>query len=88
MRGSAAQCPVHAALLQKRPVDGRAVEPRLTRQSHVTSTHVGSIPFNPNTQTKELAETIRRTPVDVVLIATPIDLRRLVDFDQPALRVR
>ncbi len=40
------------------------------------------------TQTEELAETIRRTPADVVLIATPIDLRRLVDFDKPALRVR
>ncbi len=40
------------------------------------------------TQTEELAETIRRTPADIVLIATPIDLRRLVDFDKPALRVR
>jgi len=39
------------------------------------------------TQTEELAETIRRTPADIVLIATPIDLRRLVDFDKPALRV-
>ena len=39
------------------------------------------------TQTGELAETIRRTPADIVLIATPIDLRRLVDFDKPALRV-
>ena len=38
LRGSAAQCPVHAALPQKRPVDGRAVEPGVTRQSHVTST--------------------------------------------------
>ena len=39
------------------------------------------------TQTEELAETIRRTPADLVLIATPIDLRRLVTFDKPALRV-
>ncbi len=38
-------------------------------------------------QTEELAETIRRTPADIVLIATPIDLRRLVHFDKPALRV-
>ncbi len=38
-------------------------------------------------QTQELAETIRRTPADIVLIATPIDLRRLVHFDKPALRV-
>jgi predicted GTPase len=38
-------------------------------------------------QTEELAETIRRTPADLVLIATPIDLRRVVAFDKPALRV-
>ena len=38
-------------------------------------------------QTEDLAETIRRTPADIVLIATPIDLRRLVHFDKPALRV-
>jgi predicted GTPase len=39
-------------------------------------------------QTNELAATIRATPADLVLIATPIDLRRLVEFDKPALRVR
>jgi predicted GTPase len=36
----------------------------------------------------DLEETIRRTPADVVLIATPIDLRRLITIDKPALRVR
>ncbi len=39
-------------------------------------------------QVLDLQETIRRTPVDVVLVATPIDLRRLVEIDKPALRVR
>lgn len=39
-------------------------------------------------QTKELEETIRRTPADLVLVATPIDLRRVVKIDQPAQRVR
>jgi predicted GTPase len=38
--------------------------------------------------TADLAETIRRTPADLVIIATPIDLRRLIEFDKPALRVR
>ncbi|MFQ5568184.1 MAG: cyclic 2,3-diphosphoglycerate synthase [Rhodothermales bacterium] len=37
-------------------------------------------------QIEELAETIRRTPADVVLIATPIDLRHLIEIDKPALR--
>jgi len=38
-------------------------------------------------QVADLQETIRRTECDVVLIGTPIDLRRLVKFDKPALRV-
>ena len=39
-------------------------------------------------QVADLEETIRRTPADVVLIATPIDLRRLIEIDKLALRVR
>jgi predicted GTPase len=39
-------------------------------------------------QTQELAETIRRVPADLVLIGTPIDLRKLITFEKPALRVR
>lgn len=38
-------------------------------------------------QVADLEATIRATPAEVVLIATPIDLRRLVSFDRPALRV-
>jgi predicted GTPase len=38
-------------------------------------------------QIAELAETIRRTPCDVVVIGTPIDLRRVLKIDKPALRV-
>lgn len=39
-------------------------------------------------QTRELAETIDKTPADLVLIASPIDLRRLIAIKKPALRVR
>jgi predicted GTPase len=39
-------------------------------------------------QVEELAETIRRAPCDLVVIGTPIDLRRLIDIDQPTVRVR
>lgn len=39
-------------------------------------------------QIQDLGETIARTPVDLVLVATPIDLRRVIDFAVPALRVR
>jgi predicted GTPase len=38
-------------------------------------------------QLKDLEATIRRTPCDLVLIATPIDLGRLIQIDRPALRV-
>src|SRR5919204_541166 len=38
-------------------------------------------------QMEELRETIARSDADLVLIGTPIDLRRLIDIDKPALRV-
>jgi predicted GTPase len=38
-------------------------------------------------QIDDLRETIERSNADLVLIGTPIDLRRLVDFERPALRV-
>ncbi len=38
-------------------------------------------------QVEELRETIERAGADLVLIGTPIDLRRLISFDTPALRV-
>jgi predicted GTPase len=39
-------------------------------------------------QIRELEETIRRTPADVVVIGTPIDLTRVLKLDRPAVRVR
>lgn len=39
-------------------------------------------------QVRDLGETIRRTPCDTVIVATPIDLRRVVAIEKPAVRVR
>ncbi|MCZ6696039.1 MAG: cyclic 2,3-diphosphoglycerate synthase [Acidobacteria bacterium] len=39
------------------------------------------------TQMDELRQTIERVDCDLVLIATPIDLRRTIQFEKPALRV-
>ncbi len=39
-------------------------------------------------QVAELAETIARTPCDVVVVGTPIDLTRVVTLTKPAVRVR
>jgi predicted GTPase len=38
-------------------------------------------------QMKDLEATIAATPCDLVLVATPIDLRRVIRIDKPALRV-
>ncbi len=38
-------------------------------------------------QMVDLRETIERSDADLVLIGTPIDLRRLIELDKPALRV-
>ena len=38
-------------------------------------------------QIRDLEETVRATPCDVVVIGTPIDLRRLITIDKPAVRV-
>src|SRR5438067_10160819 len=38
-------------------------------------------------QMEDLRETIQRSDADLVLIGTPIDLRKLIELDKPALRV-
>ena len=38
-------------------------------------------------QMEELRETIARSDAELVLIGTPIDLRRIIELDKPALRV-
>ncbi len=39
-------------------------------------------------QIKELEETINKTPCDVVVIGTPIDLRRVLHINKPAVRAK
>jgi len=38
-------------------------------------------------QRHELEETINRTPCDLVLVATPVDLGRILHLNKPSLRV-
>jgi predicted GTPase len=40
-----------------------------------------------DTQVRELEETIAKVPADVVIIATPVDLRRIITIDRPVVRV-
>ncbi len=39
-------------------------------------------------QLRDLEDTINRSECDVVIIATPVDLRRIVKFNKPAVRVQ
>jgi predicted GTPase len=39
-------------------------------------------------QVEELSETINNTPCDLVIVATPIDLRRMIEINHPSTRVR
>ncbi len=39
-------------------------------------------------QVRDLEETVRRTPCDAVIVATPIDLARIAKIDKPWTRVR
>ncbi len=36
----------------------------------------------------DLEDTIRRVPCDLVIVATPVDLTRIIRIDKPMLRVR
>jgi len=53
--------------------------------------HIGSLlpamGYSP-VQIKELEETVAKVPCDLVLVATPIDLRRVMKIDRPAMRIR
>lgn len=61
------------------------------KQTFETYTHIGSLlpamGYSPK-QVKELEETVNRIDCDLVIIATPIDLRRVMKIDKPTLRVR
>jgi predicted GTPase len=39
-------------------------------------------------QLKDLEKSIKATPCDLVLIGSPIDIRRVIDVDKPSMRVR
>ncbi|PIR16640.1 MAG: GTPase [Deltaproteobacteria bacterium CG11_big_fil_rev_8_21_14_0_20_49_13] len=39
-------------------------------------------------QLNDLEETVKATPCDVILVASPIDIRRVIKLDKPAMRVR
>jgi predicted GTPase len=85
-----------AGLRAARRAGADAVDPQQwavgsIRQAYEKYPHIG--PVLPalgygDAQLEELEATIDAVPSDVVLVASPVDLRRLVKIDRPSLRVR
>jgi predicted GTPase len=74
-----------AELVDPRPYALGSIRGTFERYTHLTSL-LPAMGYSA-VQRHELEETIRRTPCDLVVIATPIDLARVIRIDKPALRV-
>jgi predicted GTPase len=74
-----------AELVDPRPFAVGSIAKTLEEYPHVTEL-LPAMGYG-RQQMDELKETIARSDADVVLIGTPIDLRRVIDIDKPALRV-
>jgi predicted GTPase len=74
-----------AALVDPRPFAVGSIAETFEQYPHVA----GLLPAMGygRKQMEELRETIARSDADLVLIGTPIDLRRVIELDKPALRV-
>jgi predicted GTPase len=85
-----------ATLIAKKLGAGEIVDPKpyavgSIKETYEKYTHLGAIlpaVGYGEKQISELKETIDRTPCDVVVIGTPIDLRRVVTVDKPTVRVK
>ncbi|MGC8895554.1 MAG: cyclic 2,3-diphosphoglycerate synthase [Candidatus Bathyarchaeia archaeon] len=85
-----------ATIMAKKSGAGEIVDPRpyavgSIREAYKKYAHLG--PILPalgygEKQIAELKETIDRTPCDVVVIGTPIDLRRVMTLNKPTVRVK
>jgi predicted GTPase len=81
---AARQCGA-AELVDPRPYAVGSIRGTFERYGHLTNL-LPAMGYSPM-QRHELEETIRRTPCDMVLVATPIDLARVIKLDRPNLRV-
>ena len=84
--GVVAACQFEAAgQVDPRPYAVGSIEETFKRFPHLK----GVLPAMgySDAQCRELEETINRTPCDLVLVATPVDLARLLRLNKPTLRV-
>ena len=75
-----------AEIVDPRPYAKGSLEQVFNKYTHLTDI-LPAMGYGA-TQTSELEATIRATPADLVLVATPIDLGRVLTIDKPAQRVR
>jgi len=72
-------------------IDPRPYAKGSIKQTFAKYTHIGSLlpaMGYSEIQIKELAATINSIPYETLIIATPIDLRRLISIDKPSCRVK
>ena len=81
---AARQCGA-AKLVDPRPFAAGSIRGVYERYGHLSSL-LPAMGYSAM-QRHELEETIHATPCDLVVIATPIDLARVIKIDKPALRV-
>jgi predicted GTPase len=81
---AARQCKA-AELVDPRPYAIGSIRGTYERYPHLTSL-LPAMGYS-SMQRHELEETINRVPCDLVLVATPIDLARVIKLNKPALRV-
>jgi len=81
---AARQCGA-SELVDPRPYAVGSIRGTFERYPHLTSL-LPAMGYS-TMQRHELEETINRVPCDLVLVATPIDLARVIRIDKPALRV-
>jgi predicted GTPase len=72
-------------LVDPRPFAVGSIKDTLAKYPHVTQL-LPAMGYG-RRQIEELRETIARSDADLVLIGTPIDLRRIIELDKPSLRV-
>jgi predicted GTPase len=74
-----------AELVDPRPYAVGSIRTTYEHYSHLTNL-LPAMGYSA-TQCHELEQTIHRTPCDLVVIATPIDLKRVISIDKPNVRV-
>ena len=75
-----------AALVDPRPFAAGSIAETFARYPHIGAA-LPAMGYS-EAQLAELSATIERTPCDVVVTVTPIDLGRLLDLNKPSQRIR